>query len=119
MGSVLYRIVIASSTNYRMSRVTVLALLVALAAVASAQYGIGNYYPFSGFNQAYYPNLQQGFGFYNHQPAAGYSGCQYWCRSPSYGYLSNNQYYCCTTPFQAGYGNQGGFGFGGGFNQYG
>merc|ERR1712168_1696066 len=119
MGSILYRIVRASTTNYRMSRVIVLTLLVALAAVASGQ--LGNYYPFTGFNSNYYPNLQQGFGFYNNQPTAGYGGCQYWCRSPQYGYLTTNQYYCCTTPFQAGYGNQGGFGFGGGniFNQYG
>merc|ERR1712121_295744 len=114
-GQLFFTEVRDANTLYRMSRVIVLVLLVALAAVATAQ--LGNYYPFSGFNPSWYPNLQQGFGFYNYQPQAGFSGCQYWCRSPNYGFVGNNQYYCCTTPFQAGFGNQWNQ-FSGGYNQW-
>merc|ERR1711962_830535 len=100
-------------TYNRMSRLIVLALLVTLAAVASAQfgnnqfgylgYGYGGNYGWgnNGFNQQYYPNIQPGYGFYNQQPYGGFGGCQYWCRS------FNNQYYCCTNA-----GNVFGFNYG-------
>merc|ERR1711915_249897 len=133
--------IVLTKFSYRMHRFISLALLVTLAAVANAQgfgnqfvtntqgfgnnqfgyvgYGYGgNYSPFSGFNQQYYPNILGGFGFYNQQPYSGYNGCQYWCQS-NFAWGGNNQYYCCTTPQQAslgagGFNNQ--FGFG---NQFG
>merc|ERR1711931_103425 len=101
----------------RMSRLIALALVVALAAVVSSSPNIGTqnprylgfgfggqygYNPYNNFNQAWYPNMQPGYGFYGQLPAQGYGGCQYWCRS------WNSQYYCCTTGNQ--YYNQGSFG---------
>merc|ERR1712243_450399 len=96
----------------RMSRSLVLALVVAMAAIASAQfgnnpfgylgYGYGGNYGFNNFNQNWYPNIQPGFGFYNQQPYGGFGGCQYWCRSQY-----NAQYYCCTNA-----GNVFGFNYG-------
>merc|ERR1712243_102464 len=97
--------VVASTKSYRMSRILILAFVVAMAAIASAQfnnfgylgYGYGgSYNPYNNFNQQYYPNIVGGYGFYGQQPFNGFQGCSYWCQS-----FYQRQYYCCTTPQQA------------------
>merc|ERR1712212_689310 len=131
MGAVrFYSRIIASTELYRMSRLIVLALVVALAAVASASPQFGNQFgyqgygygggfnPYGGFSQSSYPNIVPGFGFYQQQPYGGFGGCQNWCQSSGLSFFGGqSNFYCCSTPQQVQQQNLQS-GFGGGFNQF-